>query len=149
MRQVNVVAIGPVVAHQQPAGEPDLDAVMGVGNHAGGCLDHERVDIAQQKVAERHALVRRRSQFRCANGQGGGSIDLHEGFMRRLIAAQQQRCSGKSFATENADFGPFAVPVCGNDRGNSPFGEIDRGDRAIGRHQFHSAFQAHALQIRP
>ena len=52
MGQRNVVAVPPVVAHQQPAGEPLLDRVHRIGQGGVGRLQRQRLHVAQQEAVQ-------------------------------------------------------------------------------------------------
>ena len=149
VRQLDLVAIAPVVAHQQPAREPRLDPLARVRCRALRDLDDERLDIAEQQCPQRRALVDGGQKARGVHPQGGVVVDLDEHLMRRAVRAEQQCRAREPLATEDTDLRAPVIRGFGDDRGNAAFGEPDMLDRPIPRDQRPVAVKPLAREVRP
>ena len=87
--QRQILAVGPVVAHQQPAGEALLDGEMRIAETGLGELHGEDLSVAQQVLVQRPALGQCRPECLRVDAQGPAR-HLNEGGVRRAIDPVEQ-----------------------------------------------------------
>jgi hypothetical protein len=76
------------------------------------------------------------------------SGNLNVGRMRRLVAAQHNRCAGHPLAADETHVDLCFVGLNGDDRGDAGFHETDRFDPAVGALDVSFDGQCHWLQVR-
>jgi hypothetical protein len=132
LRHREVVALGPVMRHQQPAREALVQSVVTVAGCRLGHLLLESQDVAEQEHPQGRALldgpmerVRPQSQHR-ARG-------LNHGLDSAAIAAEQKRQADHALRSDEADLRGPAIGEESQHRGPAGFREVNSRDRLVGR----------------
>ena len=148
MGQRDLVAVDPVVTHQQPAREPRLDAVMRIGDRAVRALDDGDLDEAEQHRPQGPTGVDRREQPVGGDDLRVPVAHLDEGLVRRAITAEQHGGARHALAPENADFGAPVLRRVRDDGADAAFRKEHAPDRLVRGDERLLALQPHALQMR-
>jgi hypothetical protein len=135
MGQGKFVAIEPVVAHQEPAGQPLSDIVRAVAGGRLSRLDVKHLSKAQQEPLHGRALLQGLTQGIGSHAQGRPA-NLHEGFVRGLVGSQQHRHSGEAVPTDETNLDPASALRAGDNGGHAGLEEVDMLNRRMGLNDY-------------
>lgn len=130
MRQVDLVSLGSVVDHQQPAGQPFLDLGMAIDQRRPRRLDKEGVGIGKQRRAKRLALCHLR--LKILNRQAPAiACDLDVGLIGRAVLAENDGNACHAIKANDPDFTLPPSSHGGDHRSDTRFWKIHMLDRLI------------------
>lgn len=138
----------PVMAHDQPAGEAGLDAMVGIGDSAMGGLHQHRLHEPQQASAEGMTGIDRFEIWIGIDTQRRPCTYLNKRLVGTAVATKQQAYCRCTFPSEYSYLGRATGADRGNDRGNGLVKEIDVFDWLVGMHKDIIAGYVDAAEMR-
>jgi len=135
MRERNIVSVQTVVAHEDPAGEALIDGEAAVGQSRVGHLDGDRVDIAQEKLAQGGAGIHRGPEVLGPHPQGcSGHLD--EGQVGRAVHGEDDRHSHHALPADDGNLDLLHIVLADRHHGDDALlHEIDMLDGLSGARQ--------------
>lgn len=124
VRDPKGIAVGAIVAHQQPTGQTRSDLVKAQADGRGRELRHQDGDVAFEDAAERRALRQLDTKCDLADSQGAAAA-LHHCVQGRGHDAESQLRPEHAFASDHADFDARAPRHDGDQRDEAVDGKVD------------------------
>ena len=145
MGDLDVIPVQPVMAHQQPSGEPRLDGVFGIGKGRARGLNVHGLCVAQKATVQGWTLVHHLLQVMGRHSQPLTSM-LHEELERGRADAERDGHTDHTLSPDDADLDLAAIAI-GANRRVTHLHEVDMLNRLVRLDQHTAQFKLDRLQM--
>src|SRR5690349_10990586 len=148
MSEHQFIAVNPILCHQQPTGQPNVEITPSSGESGAFGLDCEQMCKAEKNANQRDALVHRSTKI-IGRDALTFALYLHHDLARRLIRAKHDGQTCHPLSADDRDLGlPMFPKAQCYYRSKTGLGKVDVCHLLVGTFQPRSKIELNGVEMR-